>query len=131
LYKNDENGIIFALTEANLRIRVTASSIARGHIRDFIKRGDLHCWTQNKPFSWFAIDFGSKRRVTPNYYCMRYGSGGNSCCPRNWLLQGANELKDKTSNPDSEDWTTLSAHKNDKVCISPRPVLMHSSDSFW
>ena len=28
----------------------------------------------------------------PNYYSFRYASQGNHCCPRNWILQGANQL---------------------------------------
>lgn len=123
LYDNDNNGIIYYLRRRGVKLNVTASSIARGQPRDFIKRGEVYCWSQNRPFSWFMVDFGPLRRITPNYYSFRYGSGGSACCPRNWLLQGANELTDQTSNPDSEDWTTLSAHKNDSRIKGDHCVL--------
>eukprot|EP01119_Soliformovum_irregulare_P012240 TRINITY_DN316_c0_g1_i11.p1 TRINITY_DN316_c0_g1~~TRINITY_DN316_c0_g1_i11.p1 ORF type:complete len:926 (+),score=240.93 TRINITY_DN316_c0_g1_i11:118-2895(+) len=125
LYDSDTNGIVYYLRQHGVKIGVTASSIARGQPRDFIKRGQVYCWTQNRPFSWFMVDFGKRRKVCPSNYIIRYGSGGSGCCPRNWLFQGATELRDKTSNPDSEDWTTLTSHKNDKSLKDP-----HSLASF-
>lgn len=120
LFDNDTEGIVYYLRENKRAPIVTASSTAKGVARDFVKRGEVFSWTQNAPFSWYMIDLGNKRRIIPNYYSFRYASSGAACCPRNWLLQGANEIKDlKTNNnPDSEDWTTLSVHQNDKTMNS-------------
>lgn len=128
LHDNDTNGIVYYLRSQGVRLHVSSSSIARGQPRDFIKRGEIFCWTQNRPFSWFMVDFGSGRRITPTYYAFRYGSGGSACCPRNWLLQGATLLFDQTFNPDSPDWTTLSTHKNDQTFREPHAIASFPID---
>ena len=94
LFDNDTEGIVYFLRDNHRAPAVTASSTAKGVARDFVKRGEVFAWTQNVPFSWYMVDFGNKRRVVPNYYSLRYASSGAACCPRNWLLQGANEIKD-------------------------------------
>jgi len=108
-FPNDTNGIVYYLKKHSLEdFRVSASSIGRGLPAYFVKRDDVYCWTTNVPDSWFMVDFGEKRTVTPNYYSFRYASGGNACCPRNWLLQGCSKLGDLKDN-----WITLSEHLND------------------
>jgi hypothetical protein len=132
-YANDTNGVISGLTKAKQTVDVKCSSVSRGTARDFIQRGEVYCWTQNKPFSWYMVDLGPNFAVQPNYYTFRYGSGGNGCCPRNWLLQGAETIKDEYAPVDAEEWTTLSSHKNDATLNSSHATLtvaLHGDESY-
>lgn len=81
----------------------------------------------------FAVDFGPMKRVVPTHYSFRYGSGGDLCCPRNWMLQATNDeslLTVRTSSQNSKTnvfmqqtvtadplydpaWITLRRHEND------------------
>lgn len=51
-YDLDGNGVIEALGPDS--ITVTASSVAKGTVEKFIEKGEVFCWTQNEPFSWYA-----------------------------------------------------------------------------
>lgn len=82
-------GIIHFL--GNSQVKCFGSSTASGkNVQNFISKEAQHNWTQNEAFAWYAIDLGEDRAVNPSHYTLRYGSGGNLCCPRNWLLQGTN-----------------------------------------
>jgi len=85
----------------------------------FIESGEIACWTQNKPNSWFGVDLGANRSFVPSYYAFRYASQGNQCFPRNWILQAANQLGGDMTSPTSPNWVILSVHTNDQTLNSP------------
>eukprot|EP01118_Nematostelium_gracile_P016121 TRINITY_DN6606_c0_g1_i1.p1 TRINITY_DN6606_c0_g1~~TRINITY_DN6606_c0_g1_i1.p1 ORF type:complete len:426 (-),score=90.71 TRINITY_DN6606_c0_g1_i1:15-1292(-) len=93
-YKHDldRNGVIFGLGGSPV-VKVHASSLYTGkNLVNFISKDMNHHWTQNEKFAWFAVDLGKDRSCRPTHYSLRYGSGGNLCCPRNWLLQATNDV---------------------------------------
>eukprot|EP01114_Cavostelium_apophysatum_P008646 TRINITY_DN2128_c0_g1_i1.p1 TRINITY_DN2128_c0_g1~~TRINITY_DN2128_c0_g1_i1.p1 ORF type:complete len:309 (+),score=21.68 TRINITY_DN2128_c0_g1_i1:116-1042(+) len=121
-----DRGIIHNITGGNHRkddcgIAVTASSVAIGDPIDFIGHEKTRCWTQNLPYSWFCVDFGTNRLIVPSYYSFGYGSSGSACLPRFWLLQGAKKLsrinvqyESSEDTPQNDpDWKTLAIHNND------------------
>jgi len=119
----DTNGIIYHLTKQDpLSVKVTCSSISVGLPKDFINREKVRCWTLNLPYSWFCVDLGENNLVIPSYYTLGYGSSGNACCPRYWILQGATTItriepqygNNPNDTPENDpDWQTLSIHNND------------------
>ncbi len=88
----DKNGIIYGLGGlVDRKLAIYSSGVASGKkIEDFLSREDVLVWTSNEEYSWVLVDFKDKS-VVPSHYTMRYGSSGNFCCPRNWLLQGSNK----------------------------------------
>jgi len=123
----ESNGIIQGITKGDYRneefgITVTASSIGAGEAIDFISKEKQRCWTQNLPYSWFCVDFGSNRLITPSYYSFGYGSSGNACLPKYWIFQAAKKITrtdvqyDADDPPQSDpDWKTLAIHTNDNT----------------
>lgn len=123
----ESRGIIYHCTKGNFRssdplLSVTSSTISVGTPIDFINPEQVRCWTQNIPYSWFCVDLGPNRKAIPNHYKLGYASPGSACCPRNWLLQGSNELTQSDpqyglqgeDTPDKDpDWVTLAVHSND------------------
>lgn len=122
----DTNGVIYTILKGankscdEYNVHVTSSSIAVGDVKDFISRDKTRCWTQNLPFSYFCVDFGENRFITPTHYSMGYGSSGSACLPRFWLFQGSKKLNrtdvqySSTDTPQNDaDWVTLSIHAND------------------
>jgi len=118
---NNRKGIINGLG-GYPTVQVYASSLSPGKsVEGFISNEDVYIWTKNERYSWFAVDLGKGRTAEPTHYMLRYGSGGNYCCPRSWLLQGTNtievlrELDDPTEDP---KWDTLSVHTEDSALDS-------------
>jgi len=118
----DQKGIVFHLTKGNHRnqesgIRVSSSGCAIGEPNDFINREKTRCWTTNAPNSWYCLDVGEDRRVLPSHYTLGYASSGNSCCPRNWILQASKQIitiPEKDTLPQNDpSWKTLAIHTND------------------
>ncbi len=66
------------------------------------------------------VDFGDNCGVKPNYYTIKYSSGGDACCPRNWELQAALDLNEMGA--DFTEWKTLSVHKDDTSITSAYQV---------
>jgi len=110
-------------TRGRLNIGIQASGVGRGNVDDFIAKNQVQFWTTNRAMSWIAIDFGENVALSPTAYRVRYSSGGNFCCPRNWLLQGTNNVlhafKNNTNgglDPRTDpNWDTLSIHVNDSA----------------
>jgi len=121
-FDRDTNGIVFYLG-GYPKVDVFASSIKEDKkIRDFISRNEIRCWTKNEPSSWFVVDFGPTNSVTPTMYTLRYGSSGNYCYPKSWLLQASNKFTrpketDKYDPASDVNWVTLRKHENDP-CFS-------------
>eukprot|EP01116_Phalansterium_solitarium_P008800 TRINITY_DN22769_c0_g1_i1.p1 TRINITY_DN22769_c0_g1~~TRINITY_DN22769_c0_g1_i1.p1 ORF type:complete len:543 (-),score=131.01 TRINITY_DN22769_c0_g1_i1:202-1656(-) len=105
---------------AEIDLVVTASEMAVGSPDDFIAEGS-RCWTSNRPYSWYCVDFGPDRKVIPSHYSMTYGSRGGTCSPRFWIFQASDgfnpDRKYGTSGGDTPgqdpDWQTLAVHNND------------------
>jgi len=95
---------------------VASSSVTKGKVDDFISRENVLLWTSNSPNSWFMVDFGTRIGIKPNYYTVKYSSGGDACCPRNWELQATVELNEMGA--DFTEWTPLSVHKGDTTISS-------------
>lgn len=115
IYKNreirGEDGIIKYLKK---QVIVYASSIKRGTARDFISSGKAALYTENEPFSWFAVDFGEDMAVSPSGYSIRYSGNAALSYPTHWLLQASNKPEAlHTNNPNSRLWKTLRMHLND------------------
>lgn len=101
-YRNDLIGVLHAIGAH--AVKVYSSSIGQGkNPNEFISKENHHNWTQNERYAWsvyevsfltsirFAVDLGKDRSVCPTHYTLKYGSGGNLCCPRNWALQASND----------------------------------------
>jgi hypothetical protein len=86
------NGII-SHCDYVFSVKVIAPNLSKGEPADLISPYPVFAWTRNEPFSWFAVDFGEERRIQPTHYSLRYGSSGDYCCPRNWLLQATNQVE--------------------------------------
>jgi len=122
----DNNGILYALLKGDHKscedrgVFVSSSSVSVGEVVDFIGRDKLRCWTQNIPYSWYCVDFGPDRLITPTHYSFGYGSSGNACLPRFWILQASKKITNEEPQYSSTDlpqndpeWQTLSIHNND------------------
>jgi len=112
----DGSGIITHLGKT--KVKVIASSVVQGKVEDFVSTDKVTLWTRCEPYSWFCVDFGDEILLEPSTYTLRYTSSGNSCCPRNWILQGSNEpptayMRDPTHDPNWIKWTNLCIHIND------------------
>lgn len=75
------------------------------HPHKFVGRvPDGFNFTSDESESWMGVDIGPKRRLIPNYYCIRTDQ-----CPRkmmNWELQAM-------VGGDMGEWVTLRRHEND------------------
>ncbi len=80
----DTNGIIYDL---GLGIQSYSSPLEEGTLDYFLSREDVIVRTTNKKFSWFALDFGEHRQVSPTNYTMCVASDDpkmNYSAPTNW-----------------------------------------------
>jgi len=107
------------MSSLKIGYQVHCSSILQGHVSFFVSKDTNHVWTKSVPNSWFALDLGEGRKMFPTHYTMKYASSGSLCCPRNWRLEGTNDLNAllsaKNGNEESQKWTPLSVHANDKT----------------
>src|SRR5687768_3254423 len=79
-------------------------------------------------FLRFAIDFGENRSIVPTHYSLRYASGGNFCCPRNWLLQGSNNMEALKE----VDFPQYQLHSNDNENdIANQAIISNKPLSLW
>jgi hypothetical protein len=62
-------------------------------------------WTNNFPSSWFSIDFGPHRRITPSFFSLRHGANYKADSLRTFDVQASN---------DGVRWTTIKKISNDK-----------------
>jgi len=115
----DQNGVVAKLGPSN--IKVTASSIGKGSLQDFVSTEKVFCWTNNEPNSWFCVDLGPGNALCPTHYTLGYGSSGNACCPRNWLLQGSNSYNE-SKNVNDPNWVTIKTHSNDPTLKSDHAI---------
>eukprot|EP00007_Cunea_sp_BSH-02190019_P009022 CAMPEP_0174241140 /NCGR_PEP_ID=MMETSP0417-20130205/21972_1 /TAXON_ID=242541 /ORGANISM="Mayorella sp, Strain BSH-02190019" /LENGTH=828 /DNA_ID=CAMNT_0015320341 /DNA_START=117 /DNA_END=2600 /DNA_ORIENTATION=- len=70
-------------------IHVTASSIEKGSPHHLVDHEPSELWSKDVPASWFCIDLGANRLVTPTYYTVRHGGNYRADSLRTWDLQGS------------------------------------------
>ncbi|PRP81393.1 hypothetical protein PROFUN_11014 [Planoprotostelium fungivorum] len=111
----DDRGIIHYLTCGNRwnhsgsrDITVTASSTEMGRASDLLSRTPTELWTKDIPASWFSIDFGLNRGVSPTHYTLRHGGNYRADSLRTWDLQGSK---------DGKIWVVLRRHNHDTSLV--------------
>ena len=95
------------------KVRITVSSEEKGDPSVLLDSEEAELWTKDVPSSWFCIDLGEGRKVTPTYYTLRHGGNYKGDSLRHWDLQGS---------LDGENWVVLSRHNNDASLNSPFAV---------
>ena len=100
-YDFDENGVFYYLgTKGKIspyqnpheigQIKVFASSLGKGNLKDFVGRNLVNLRTQNEENSFFGIDLGPERFLIPSCYSIknRNSSSHVMLC---WNLEGSND----------------------------------------
>lgn len=95
------------------RVKVHSSSLAKGSRQILVDKTPNQVWTNDTPSSWFSIDFGPHRRITPTYYSLRHGGNYKGDTLRTWDLQGS---------IDGVTWKTIKRHSNDKNLNAPYAI---------
>jgi len=114
-YSGDPRGIIGThLSMQDVQPTVICSGIGKGNAPSFIDNTTEFCWTTNRINSWYRVDLGEKFKVVSTHYSLRYGSSGNYCVPRHWVLQGSNNTKVELDPENNDFWVTLRTHENDQ-----------------
>jgi len=105
-------------------VTVNSSGMDVGTPMHVISREQVKCWSQNRLYSWYCIDLGSRNALIPTNYTLGYASNGDACFPRNWILQASNKFShgkmpniSNIPNVDpfqnDPDWKTISIHEED------------------
>jgi hypothetical protein len=61
-------------------IHVTASSIEKGSPHHLVDHEPSELWSKDVPASWFCVNLGAKRTVSPTYYTVRHGRLKRAVC---------------------------------------------------
>lgn len=88
------------------KLTILSSGLKRGKEQDFINPGKVFIWTKNARYSWFVVVLPEKTTIHPTHYRLVYGSSGNFCCPRNWVLQATNDPSALTMGSSEEEYET-------------------------
>jgi len=83
--------------------QVHCSSLAKGSRATLVDQTPAECWTSDVPSSWFSLDFGPQRRITPVHYSLRHGGNYRADALRTWELQAST---------DGSDWRTIDRQAN-------------------
>ena len=99
-YNLDENGVLYWLGSGGKRrlwqnphsigqVQAFASSIGPGClVESFVGRSITNCRTEDEPYSFFGVDLGMDRKLTPTHYTLRNRNSPTHVL-RNWYFEGS------------------------------------------
>ena len=115
----------------NIGVKARSSSLAirSGTEKEYIvyrwmdsNRSWFNCMTKDEEGSWFAVDFGERRRVQPTHYSLKQLQYAHHSL-QSWVLEGSAEDNDA---PADDGWMVLS-EINDDTTLSTE----HGYESTW
>lgn len=120
----DTNGVVYFLGTTYLTgtfsnpngvtVTVVRSSNAGGTAADLTDRAQNVTATSNVANSWAAIDLGSGSSLVPSYYTLQARASSNGTLPRNWKLQGSNDVAtNDVTGINAATWADLDTRTSD------------------
>jgi hypothetical protein len=113
-----------------LRVTVIRSSTLNGVDADLVDRSINYNTTDNNSGEWMAIDLGSndasRLMVVSDYSLQNGSSGGFDHTPRNWKLQGSNNVgSNDATGVNAATWVDLDTRSNDTSIASSSGAWGH------